>query len=766
MKNILIVLILGITTCVHAQNRLFGVVKDQEGNPLQGVDVYAPKIHKGASTDSNGFYEIKNLPKGNITFIYSFIGFQPVSKDISFADAAVEMNVTMQEAVFQMDEVVISTPFNKLQSENVMKVDYKTAKQLQRTGAVTLSQGITNIAGVSNVSTGLGIGKPVIRGLSGNRVLVYSQGVRVENQQFGDEHGLGISDNGIESVEVIKGPASLLYGSDALGGVLYFNPEKFANDNTIESSISQKYFSNTLGSATQYNFKASAENIKFLTSASYNSHSDYKIPDGNRVTNTRFNEFDVKSGLGVDVENFSSELRFNFNTSNIGITEGVGVQSTSTSMRLPYQRIDNYIVSSHNHIYFNNSKVDVDLGYVANNRREFEEHHHGEEEGEEEEHHDEEEILEPEPALHMKLKTFTYDVKYHLPKFNNLETIIGVQGLTQRNDNYGEEILIPNANVNDLGFFTTALLKWDKHILQGGIRFDTRNIKTEEHIVAHEEEEHEGEEEDMHEHEFEAINRSYESFTASLGYKTTLFNKLETRINLASGYRAPNLAELTSNGIHHGTNRFEIGNADLKNEQNYQADLSLEYNNEHFEFFINGFYNHISNYIFITPNGEVIDDTDVFTYVQEDAKLYGGEIGFHYHPHPLDWLHLESSFETVTGKQDNGYYLPLIPANKLNNTLRANFNSANWLKNGYASVQLETYFKQDNTSYFETPTDGYNLVNMSLGGDVSLLNLKFSVSMNVNNLFDTEYASHLSRLKRDGIFNMGRNIVAGINFAI
>ncbi len=141
-----------------------------------------------------------------------------------------------------MDEVIVSTAFNKIQSQNVMKVEHESIKELQRKGTATLIEGLATIPGVSQVSTGTSIGKPVIRGLSGNRVLVYSQGVRMENQQFGDEHGLGLNDSGIESVEVIKGPASLLYGSDALGGVLYFNPEKFADANTFKANFSQKLF--------------------------------------------------------------------------------------------------------------------------------------------------------------------------------------------------------------------------------------------------------------------------------------------------------------------------------------------------------------------------------------------------------------------------------------------------------------------------------------------------------------------------------------------
>ena len=379
-----------------------------------------------------------------------------------------------------------------------------------------------------------------------------------------------------------------------------------------------------------------------------------------------------------------------------------------------------------------NSKLDVDLGYIANDRSEFEDSN--------------------EASLHMKLNTFNYNAKYHFPKFGKIETIIGIQGMYQTNKNSGEEYLIPDATTNDFGVFGTANYEWDNSVVQAGLRFDNRNITS----IAHGTEGEEG--------YFLPLDRSFDSFNASLGYKTKLAEPLTLRLNVATGFRAPNLAELTSNGVHEGTNRYEIGNAELKTEQNVQTDLNLEYKNTHFEFFINGFYNHVNNYIFTSPTGEVRDDNNVFAYIQDNAKLYGGEVGLHFHPHPLDWLHFETSFETVTGKKQNNDYLPLIPANNWNNTLRTEFKIKNWLEEGYASLNVSSTFSQDNVSGFETASKGYTLVNLGFGGTVKLGKHAFDVNLNGNNLFDKKYIAHLSRLKTDGIPNIGRNIVLGVNF--
>ena len=745
-KHIIILMLLGCFS-INAQNSISGKVMNKENQPLLGVEVYVTQLHKGTSTDDSGQFTLQNLPSGSFKVTFSYLGYKTIVKDISLNNSKEVLKIVLEEAVFEVDEIIISTPFNKLQSDNVMKVERLTAKAVQKSGATTLIQGLENIPGVSQISTGSGIGKPVIRGLSGNRVLVYTQGIRLENQQFGDEHGLGINAAGIESIEVIKGPASLLYGSDALGGVLYLNPERFAPSNKTQLNFSQQYFGNTLGSNTSVGLKTSSDNWKFLTRGTYATHSDYEIPTGERVTNSRFNERDFKAGIGFNKNSFSSELRYNFNRSELGLTEGIGEQSKSKSLHEPYQLIDNHILSLHNHIFFGSSKLDIDLGYTFNDRNEFEEHddHAGDPD------HDEEEA-----ALKMNLKTFSYNAKYHLPKLGKVEAVFGVQGISQTNRNFGEELLIPNANINDFGFFTTFNHQWHKNSLQVGIRYDNRSITTERHEVDH----------DGDIHVFEAINNSYNSFTSSLGFKTKLFDAIVTRINMASGFRAPNLAELTSNGVHHGTNRFEIGNSNLKNERNLQLDIAFEYNTEHIEFFVNGFHNNINDYIFISPTGAIEDGNPVFTYIQENAKLYGGEFGFHWHPHPLDWLHLESSYEVVIGEQDNGTALPLIPANVWKNTFRTEFEAGNWLNQGYASITLQSFFEQDRTSTFETPTDGYNLVNLGLGGDIVLGNIKFNTTVSINNLFDTKYINHLSRLKGDAILNPGRNVVLGMNFQI
>ncbi|MGB5698240.1 TonB-dependent receptor [Muriicola sp.] len=723
----------------YAQNSLEGsIINSETMEPLEEVSVYFPQLEKGAITDKQGKYIINNVPLGSYKFIASYIGYLTYSSTLDIQSGVNSLNIVLTPSVIEMQEVIVSTPFHKLQRENVMKVEQEKMADLRTNGAITLADGIRSIAGVESVSTGIGIGKPVIRGLSANRVLVYTQGIRLENQQFGDEHGLGISDAGIESIEVIKGPASLLYGSDALGGVLYLNPEKYSLAGTDSGDINLNYFSNTEGIASNLGYKTSGEKLKFLLRAGIASHEDYRTGDDQQVTNSRFKEYDLKSGIAYQSGKFKTDLRYNFNKSDLGIPEEIGEQTNNRTPDTPYQEIQSHILSSSSDLFLKNGSLKMILGYIFNDRKEYEEGGA---------------VL---PALDMNLSTFNYNIQYHLPKGKRLETIVGVQGIDQTNKNFGEEVLIPDATTKDIGVLTTSHIHFESSDIQLGLRYDHRKISGEESGSLGEE------------GYIAALDRNFNSVNAAAGIRSDLGNNLVGRFNAASGFRAPNLAELTSNGIHEGTNRFEIGDPDLQNEKNIQLDLSLEFTNEHLEVFVNGFYNSVNDFIYLEPTGDFVDLDAVYEYRQQDATLYGGEIGVHIHPHPLDWLHLESTFETVTGVLKNDEDLPLIPANKFTNTLRIEGKSSatSWIQRVYGYMTLLTVMDQNKISDFETPTPGYTLLNIGFGGSVKVFGNEMDVRLSVNNLLDKTYISHLSRLKIDNIPNIGRNISLGLFYPI
>lgn len=758
MKHYIFILLLCLGGNVLAQNTLTGQIYDKNDlEPVMGATLYIPHLETGTVSDLDGNYQFTNLSSGTHEILISALGYASRTIKVTVPQTG-HLDIELAPSAIEMEEIIISTPFHQLQSQNVMKVERIAIEELERSGGINLTDGLTNIAGVESMTTGSGIGKPVIRGLSSNRVLVYTQGVRLENQQFGGEHGLGLSSSGVGSAEVIKGPASLLYGSDALGGVLYFNPEAYAMPDSTQVDAGVNYHGNTQGIGLNAGYKTSGEKLRFLARGDYSSHSDYQTGDGDRVTNSRFTEWDFKTGLSYTSEGYRGDLRYNYNKNEAGIPTEIGQQSTSKEMQLPYQETNNHIISLDNRFYFQDSRLDFKLGYTSNNRKEFEEPHHHDHDHDHDHDHAEEEHdhghSAEEPALEMQLNTISYDLKYHLPKTGAFETIIGAQGMIQTNENLGHEVLIPDAVTTDFGLLATTHFHQEKYDIQAGIRYDHRRLDSDPHGT-------EGTDNFVPE-----VGRSFNSFNGALGAKFDLFPKLSTRINLATGFRAPNLAELTSHGSHHGSNRYEVGNPELDTEQNAQLDVVLEYRNQHFEVFGNGFYNKINNYIYLSPTGEILQNNPVFDYVQHDAVLYGGEAGVHIHPHPYDWFHLESSFELVIGERSDGTALPLIPAPSWQNTLRIEYEDQNWIRDSYSYIGIKTHFDQNRVDDFETPSPGYTLFNAGVGGTVDIGGTLVNLKVTGHNLFNKTYVSHLSRLKPDGIANMGRSIQVGarINF--
>lgn len=739
----LLFIVFFIPTLFLAQNQISGTVVDNNEQPLP-ADVYIPDLGIGVSANIDGEFQLSPIPNGNHEVIVSFLGFSSYSQRIHFPrETDQPLHIVLTPSSVEMEAVILSVPFHQLQKDNVMKVEQIRISDLQKSGALNLSDGISNMAGVNTINTGVGIGKPVIRGLSSNRVLTYTQGVRLENQQFGEEHGLGISEAGIESVEVIKGPASLLYGSDALGGVLYLIPERFAAEGAFAADANANLYSNTKGSNINLGVKNTLDRFGFIARGSNSEHSDYKTGNGKRATNSRFQEQDFKAGAQYKTELFTSALRYNYNHSDLGIAEEIGQQTTSKSMELPFQEVTTNILSWDNTLRFDKSKLTAKLGYITNDRKEFEEEHdHGND------HTDSDEKLDP--SLRLKLSTFNYDVKYHLPSSEKLETIIGVQGMYQQNKNSGEEILIPDATTNDIGVFATGHYHLEKLDFQAGLRLDNRKINIKETWDEH------------NQIYTNPATRSFTSLNAAIGVKWDMLDYLVGRLNIASGFRAPNLAELTSDGVHHGTFRYEIGEIDASNEQNLQIDLSVEMTWSNLELSANGFYNTVKDYIYLDPTNEVIDDTPVYKYRQNNAELYGGEFGFHYHPKGADWLHFDNMYEMVIGRQKNGTYLPFIPAHSLSNRLQVYFKNGKIFENSTAFVQLKTSFAQNKLSEFETRTGGYSLVNIGASTSFDWSNARIDLGLSVNNLLDKEYTSHLSRLKELYIPDIGRNIIGSI----
>jgi iron complex outermembrane receptor protein len=699
---------------------------------MTGATVFIPEMNKGTVTDKDGKYQIVNLPNGKIKIQFSFIGYANRIETLELNGNSVELNVELKQTSIEADGIVVTGGYNSTQHENAVKIDVLKMNTFSLKSTPNFAEVLTQVPGVDMISKGSGVSKPVIRGLSMNDILVLDNGVRFENYQYSSHHPLGIDEFGIEAVDIIKGPASLLYGSDAIGGVINFIKENPAPVGSIVGDYNLQLFSNTLGMTNNLGVKGSAGKVFGGIRAGQKTNSDFLQGGGVFAPNSRFNEWSVKANAGFTDKVGTFKLFYDYNNQKIGLVEEEAIAEVTKRSRansMWYQELNTHLLSSQNKLYIGRFKLDANSAYQNTELM----------------HVGKPSVVE----IQMKLATLTYEAKLHLPARENSEYIIGFQGFNQKNTNVNdrETILLPDASTNNYSAFGLVQYTFfGKMKMQAGARYDTKTIST--HAV--------GLPADQATYRPE-LSKNYDSFSGSIGATYNLTEKLLFRANFASAFRTPNLAELTSNGQHE--TRYEIGSPNLVPENSYESDMSIHYHSDNFTFEVATFYNQINNYIFISPTGDhTVSGIPIYRYKQANSTIKGGEAGLHIHPKPLEWLHFETTFASVIGKQENGDYLPFIPAHKLRFELRAEKEKLFFVSNAFVSVNTTTAFDQNHAAPDETTTKGYTLTDLSLGGNLKLKNQPVSLSIGANNLFDIKYVDHLSTLKEVNLFNPGRNI--------
>jgi iron complex outermembrane receptor protein len=760
-----------------------GYITDKKGMPLFGASILIHDLKIVVATDKNGFFVTSKFPPGKYLVEISFVGYASLIETINF-NSNITSTFILQESVAEHESVTVTG----VASASKLKQSAQPVSIVKKTDLLqTISTNIIDalgkkVTGFSSISTGPAIAKPVIRGLGYNRIVVINDGVRQEGQQWGDEHGIEIDESSIQKAEVIKGPASLMYGSDAMAGVINFLTNVPVEQGTIKGNIGYSFLDNNGLENINGNIAGHIKSgFNFNAYGTYKSAKDYENKYDGRVFNSRFNERNFGGYIGLNKSwGFSHLLISNFDQKT-GIIEGernvtngnfliysgtpnerdaTNDELNSRSLFIPYQHIKHFKISSDNNISLGKSRLTVNIGFQRNQRLEFGDY-----------------TTPNTPQLYFDLKTVTYNIQYHLPTTNGWKTSLGLNGMQQQNQNKAEEVLIPAYKQFDAGLFFFTKKTFNKLTLSGGLRADTRNINGSE----------------LKEGttiKFSSFNKNFTNISGSAGITYEANKQLTLKANIARGYRAPSVAELSSNGVHEGTYRYEYGDNNLSTETSLQFDAGLDYSTEHFNISVNTFYNSINNFIYyrkleaiaggdsivITPNGPVTG----FKFSQANAALYGFEIKLDIHPHPLDWLHFENSFSLVNGTFsqtiEGTNKLPFIPAPHLQSELRGDFKKmGNSFKNIYLKFEMDNVSKQDkifSAYHTETATNGYTLLNIGAGSDVMNKNKKLlSIYLGLNNITDVAYQNHLSRLKytainnatgRIGVYNMGRNFSAKI----
>lgn len=761
-----------------------GIVTDAKtGLPLQGVSIYIEDLKSGTSTNKDGAFIIKNIPEGKHLIEVSHIGYSTIAQIVQIT-ADTKIDFKLSESVVENNAVIITGAGSATQLKKTpFQVSVLRKQDLMQNASANIIDAIAKKPGVSALSTGPAISKPVIRGLGYNRVLTINDGVRQEGQQWGDEHGIEIDQSSVSKIEILKGPASLIYGSDAMAGVINIITNVPVETNTMKVNVNSGYQTNNKQRSLYLNW---AGNIKGLSWNAYSSNeaaADYKNKYDGYVFNSKFNQHNLGGYVGYNGNwGYSHLLVSNFNL-KAGLVEGErndegyfikpvaggGEEKTtdadfkSTTPQIPYQHIRHFKIATDNNIKFGKNRFAFNVGYQQNQREEF---------------GNADDLNERE--LFFDLKTVTYSAKLLLHEMKGWKTTIGVNGMNQQNTNKGVEQLIPDYTLNDIGGFVYAGKTFDKISFSGGLRFDSRNIDAES----------------LKDGQFEkvpAFHSVFSNISGSAGIAAALTDNINLKLNIARAFRAPSLAELASNGAHEGTTRYEYGNLNLKSETSTQFDAGVDFSTEHISFSLAGYHNSFSNFIFyrklasLNGGDSILTDDEgneltAFTFDQRKATLSGLEITVDLHPHPLDWLHIQNSFSYVAGSLakaiEGNKSLPFIPAPRLVTELRGDFRKAEKnIRNLYIKLEIENTFSQDKAfkAYnTETVTPAYTLLNAGIGADIVSPKGKtiFSLNFYAANITDAAYQNHLSRLKyaaenlatgRTGVFNMGRNFSIKLN---
>ncbi|HEX2787862.1 MAG TPA: TonB-dependent receptor [Ignavibacteria bacterium] len=778
-----------ISSISYSQNNLSGKVLDASTQkPLSGAIVSISDLKISTATDTNGYYLLDNLPEGNFALNIKYTGYKSITERINIL-GSMKLNFELTESIVEISEIVV-TGTNKATElrDNPLSISTIANQSLFNSTSTNIIDALSKTPGISQLTTGTGISKPVIRGLGYNRIITLYNGIRQEGQQWGDEHGIELDEFSIDRVEILKGPGSLVYGSDALAGVINFlTPDPLPRGEIMTNFATNYQTNNNFLRATISN-AGNINGFNWLVRGSSKLAGNFQNKYDGKVYNSGFNEWNVNGYLGLNKSWGYSHLNFSFFNQNLGIVEGERDSSgdfvklvnengevievpvnqndlNGYNIDVPKQNIQHLRISNTSNLFFGKTNLEFSFGYQKNIRKEFANP-----------------LDENETELYFLLNTYDYDVKYNLPAMNGWLTSFGTNGMYQTNLNEGVEALIPDYNLFDIGAYLITQKNFGRFSLSGGVRFDNRHVNSKGMYF-----DSEGLTTSTTDSiKFSPFNKNFSSLSGSIGFSYFFDEDFSMKLNIARGFRAPNIAELGSNGVHEGTIRYEIGNDNLKPEHSLQGDLGFFLNTSHVSSELSVFYNSIDNYIFLeklintTGQDSIVypkDPLAVFKFVQGNAYLLGGEFSIDIHPHPLDWLHFENSIAYVLGIQrnqpDSMKYLPFIPAARLRSELKAEINKiGSFINDGYVFVEGDYTFAQNN--YFsafntETATPSYLLFSAGFGGDIINNNgntiLKYILS--VNNIFDVAYQNNMSRLKyapenlatgREGIYNMGRNI--------
>ncbi len=624
----------------------------------------------------------------------------------------------------------------------------------------TLAGSLERIPGLSSINTGTGIAKPVIRGLSLNRIIVNEYGIKQEGQQWGLDHGLEIDQYNVHQLEVIKGPVSLLYGSDGIGGVINILPAPVLPVNTFKAEAILNYKSNNDLFGTSVAIRNNRNDIFTDFRITYQDFADYRVPAeeftynsyilpiyNSRLKNTAGNDLNLSGLAGIRRDWGKTSIYVSNVHQNAGFFIGafgtpkaylLTDDGDNRSIDLPKQVINHFKVVSNTQLKTRNGFLEIDAGYQNNNRQELSlPHAHGQG---------------PAPegnlALQLELQTWTANIRTPLFSSGKWKVLSGLNMQLQQNKRGGYEFLVPDfmtvlGGVNAYAEYS-ASGRW---MFSSGIRFDGAYQQAQRSFIALYDESGEL---TGYQQRSPSVSESYFNVSGSAGMRFAINTSSDLKVDLGSAFRVPTIVELTSNGVHHGTFRHEMGDSSLRSERGYMLNLNYHYSGRKLVVSVSPFANYFDNYIYLRPSSKfspLPDAGQIYQYTQGRAVFAGAEFSTSWKV--LPWLSNDLGVEYVYNENlDLSMPLPFTPPFSVREELefKPAF-KADWLRNTHFIFIGHYYAAQNRTDINEPPANGYFLLHFTAGNTFTLGKNRLGLSVQVRNLTNTKYLNNMSRYR-------------------
>lgn len=714
--------------------------------PLEAASITLAETQWHAITNSLGVVKTDSLPKGWYTVQCSFIGYHAYQQKVWIEnDKQIEIELCPESE--HLHELEITSHSDELRDYTVQTKTILNAQQIERNRGVSFADQLKQLSGVTLLSTGPAIAKPVIRGLHSNRLVTINNGVRQEGQQWGGDHGTEIDPFAPSSIDVIKGAASVEYGAEAMGGVVRINPKPFRETKGMNGEVQAMGASNNgmgAGSLLLEGSHFDTHKLSWRAQGSFRKAGDSRTPDY-VMSNTGFEEMSGAYGLHYAYKGFHADFSQSIFTTQMGILRAahVGNQGDlvnaiqrgkpafiapfSYDIQTPRQQVSHQISAVKMWYGFNNqTKIHLQLSRQFNDRAEYDRPSR----------QSQRELFNTIPAYQLLLTTDIVETKLEHQLHKNVRGIIGTNWMNQGNVSEGLQPILPNYRAYTYGVFVVEKWQHGRWMAEFGGRYDWRDQTR-----------------FIYQNGIQSNKMFYTGATFSVGGGYVVNEYLKINSNISSAWRPPSINELYSYGLHGGTATFEIGNPNLIPERSLNSEVGVVLNHSKWNGEFNVFRNKFSNFIYRLPNPvptlTIRGSFPMMNFVQDDALLQGAEVNVTRELGKSFSAGINASYLHAQNTTDN---VPLIfmPANRARFTMAYQKENLWNLKSVFANMQYNYVAAQyrfpQGIDIIDPPT-AYGLLDINAGCETHIGKQPIRISMSVYNVLNTPYRDYLSRLR-------------------